>query len=136
MTNLKQIFYISRMAEGVDERAIRNILTISRRNNRMLDVTGCLSFTGRHFAQVIEGREDAIAELTRRIYADPRHADFRLLVDRTTTLREHPLWSMAYLHDLGLASDIQALFDTPEASMRKTLQMMGRLKPDTVMGAL
>ena len=136
MTNLKQLFYISRMAEGVDERAIRNILAISRRNNRMLDVTGCLSFTGRHFAQVLEGREDAIAELTRRIHADSRHTEFRLLIDRPATLREHPLWSMAYMHDLELSSDIQALFDTPEASMRKTLQTMGRLKPDTVMGAL
>ena len=136
MTNLKQLFYISRITEGVDERAIRGILSISRRNNRMLDVTGSLCFTGCHFAQVLEGREDAIAELTRRIYADPRHADFRLLIDRTTTLREHPMWSMAYLHNLELAGDIQALFAAPEPSMRKTLQTMTRLKPDTVMGAL
>ncbi len=136
MPNLKQVFYVSSIAEGVDDHTVRNILAISRRNNRMLDVTGCLSFTGRHFAQVLEGREEAIAELTRRIANDHRHAEFRLLLDRPLTLREYPLWSMAYLPDFNLADDVQGLFENPEPALRKTLQMMGRLKPDTVMGAL
>ncbi|MDQ6680501.1 MAG: BLUF domain-containing protein [Pseudomonadota bacterium] len=136
MSTLRQLFYVSRIAEGVDDRAIRNILAISRRNNRMLDVTGCLGCTGSYFAQVLEGREEALAELARRIAADPRHSEFRLLLDRSVTLREHPLWAMAFVSALGLDDDLQALFDGTEPSPRKTLQLMARIKPDTVMGAL
>lgn len=136
MSQLKQVFYISRLVPGVDERAIRNILSLSRRTNRMLDVTGCLSFTGAHFAQVLEGREESIEELLPRIAADPRHADFRLMLERPITLREYPLWSMAYLASEALGTEIEALYQGSEPSSRRTLQVLGRLKPDTVVGAL
>ena len=135
MSPLKQLFYVSRVAEGVDPRAVRNILSISRRNNRMLDVTGCLTYTGRHFAQILEGRADAVEQLKQRIAADHRHSDFRLVLDRPLTLREYPLWSMAFLNSEQLADDLEGLFDTP-ATPRHAIAMMGRLKPDTVMGAL
>ena len=136
MSTLKQIFYVSRSAEDIDDRTIRNILALSRRTNRMLDLTGCLTFTGRHFAQVIEGREEALADLLPRIAADRRHFEFRLVLDRAVTLREYPLWSMAYLVSQALDSDIEALFASVEPSARKTQQVMSRLKPDTVVGAL
>lgn len=136
MSQLRQVFYISRIAEGIDERAIRNILALSRRSNRMLDVTGCLSFTGGFFAQVLEGREEAIAELLPRIAVDHRHLDFRMVLDRRVTLREYPLWSMAYLASEALGDDIALLFASSEPTPRKAAQVMGRLKPDTVMGAL
>jgi hypothetical protein len=136
MSPIRQVFYISRVAEGVDERVIRNILALSRRTNRMLDITGCLSYTGRHFAQVLEGREDAIAELLPRITDDRRHLDFRLIADRIVTLREYPLWSMAYLVSEALGADIEAMFAGAEPSSRRTVQLLSRMKPDTVMGAL
>ena len=136
MSTLKQLFYVSRIADGIDERGIRNVLAISRRNNRMLDVTGCLTFTGRHFAQTLEGREDAIDELSGRILADHRHTAVRVLLERGLTLREYPLWSMAFLDSLELADEIQALADAVQPTSRKMRQLMSRLKPDTVMGAL
>ena len=135
MSPLKQVFYISRVAEGVDPRAVRNILSISRRNNRMLDVTGCLTYTGRHFAQILEGREDAVEQLKRRITDDHRHTDFQLVLERPLTLREYPLWSMAFLNSEQLADDLEGLFGA-RPTPRTAVAMMGRLKPDTVMGAL
>ena len=93
------------------ERDVRNVLSISRRNNRMLDVTGCLTCTGRHFAQVLEGRDVAVDELVRRISADARHTDFRLVLDRPLSLRQHPLWSMAYQYNDELGDDIEAIVD-------------------------
>jgi hypothetical protein len=135
MSQLRQLFYVSRVADAIDARAVRNILAISRRNNRMLDVTGCLTFTGRHFAQIIEGRPDAVETLRQRIGVDHRHADFRPLLDRELTLRDYPLWSMAFLNSEELADDLEGLFEGVP-TCRKALLMMGRLKPDTVMGAL
>lgn len=136
MSTLRQLFYVSRLAEGVGERDVRNILAISRRNNRMLDVTGCLSCSGRHFAQILEGRDAAIDNLRGRIVRDPRHSDFRVVLDRTIVLREHPLWSMAYLHNPDLAEALEGLFTEPLPAVRESLRMMAKLKPDTVMGAL
>ena len=135
MSPLKQLFYVSRVAEGVDPRAVRNILSISRRNNRMLDVTGCLTYTGPHFAQILEGRAEAVEQLRQRIATDHRHTEFRLVLERTLTLREYPLWSMAFLNSEQLADDLESLFESP-ATPRRAIAMMGRLKPDTVMGAL
>jgi hypothetical protein len=99
-------------------------------------VTGCLTFTGNHFAQILEGREDAIDELRRRISIDHRHADVRVLLERGLTLREYPLWSMAFLDSLELADEIRGLIDPVPPTSRKMFQVMSRLKPDTVMGAL
>lgn len=136
MPILRQLFYVSRVADGVADRDVRKILAISRRNNRKLDVTGCLSCSGRHFAQILEGREDAIEPLRKRIAADPRHGGFQLLVDRTIVLREHPRWSMAYLHNVNLVDVFEALLSGPRPNVREALVTMARLKPDTVMGAL
>ncbi|HEX7436856.1 MAG TPA: BLUF domain-containing protein [Caldimonas sp.] len=136
MSTLRQLFYVSRVAESVGERDVRNILAISRRNNRMLDVTGCLSCSGRHFAQILEGRDVAIDNLMGRIARDPRHSDFRLVLDRPIVLREHPLWSMAYRHDPDPDETLEGLFTEPLPALRESLRMMVRLKPDTVMGAL
>lgn len=133
---LRQVFYVSRLVEGLADRAVRNIIDISRRNNRMLDVTGCLSCSGRHFAQVLEGREAAIAELLRRIEADRRHSEFRLLLDRKLTIREYPLWSMAYLPNAELGDSIEAMCTEVSRGPRRALRLMARLRPDTVMGAL
>ena len=136
MPTLRQVFYVSRVSENFAERDVRRILDISRRNNRMLDVTGCLACSGRHFAQVLEGRDAAIEQLTRRIAADPRHREFRLVLDRPLTLREYPLWSMAYLQEPNLLDEIEALCVGAPPPLRRSLRTMSRLKPDTVMGAL
>lgn len=136
MPTLRQVFYVSRLAEGVSQRDVRQILAISRRNNRMLDVTGCLTCTGRHFAQVLEGRDAAVEPLVLRIAADVRHTDFRLVLERPLALRQHPHWSMAYLQDAELADAVEAMFTGPLPAPRQSLHLMSRLKPDTVMGAL
>ena len=136
MSSLRQIFYVSRIAGSAEDRVLRNILSISRRTNRRLDITGCLMCTGRHFAQVIEGRGAAIAELMPRIAADSRHAECRIVFDRPLTLRQYPLWAMAYLLNLGLDDEIEALLTGPEPTLRNAIQIAKRLQPDTILGAL
>ena len=69
---------------------IDGLKQISRRNNRQLDVTGCLLLAGPLFAQVLEGRRDAVEPLVARIAADPRHRQVRVLVERQTSARMRP----------------------------------------------
>jgi hypothetical protein len=134
--SLRQVFYVSRMGDGIAHRDVRSILEHSRRRNRMLDVTGCLTCTGRHFAQVIEGRADAIETLVARIGADPRHRDVRTVLDRAISTRQYPLWSMAYLYDDALDDALQLHLDGTALDLAAALRTMRLIKPDTVMGAL
>ncbi len=136
MNDLRQVFYVSRSTPECGEREVGRILDISRRNNRRLDITGCLIGSGRHFAQVVEGRVSALAPLTERIAADSRHTDFRVLSTCAIERRGDAEWSMAYLYNLDIGDRIEALFATPEPAPHELLQVMRCLQPDSVMGAL
>ena len=135
-TPLRQIFYVSRMADGVTHRDIRAILDVSRRRNHLLDVTGCLACTGRHFAQVIEGRAESVDELVGRIAADPRHAGMRCVLDRAVSTRQYPMWSMAYLYDDELEAALALHLEGAGDDSARALRTLRQIKPDTVMGAL
>ena len=136
MSALRQLFYVSRLAPGVGDRDVRQILAISRRNNRMLDLTGVLACSGRHFAQVLEGRADALESLVPRIARDRRHEEFRQVFDRPLATREYPLWAMAYLPHPALAEELEGLLAEDLPPLGVTLDAIRRLQPDTVLGAL
>ena len=133
---LRQVFHVSRVAPGVGDRDVRQILASARRNNRMLDLTGVLAWTGRHFAQVLEGRADALATLLPRIAADRRHEGFRQVFDRPLGARAYPLWAMACLPQPALAEEIEGLLVDDLPPLGVTLDAIRRLQPDTVLGAL
>src|SRR3954470_6924225 len=133
---LRQLFYVSRVAPEIAHRDIRSILEHSRRRNRMLDVTGCLTCTGRHFAQVIEGRTEVVRALMERISADPRHEGVRRVLERPIATRQYPMWSMAYLYDDALDTALALHVEREAEDLAAALRTLRRIKPDTVMGAL
>ena len=132
---LRQVFFVSRLAPGVGDREVRQIIAISRRNNRMLDLTGVLACTGQHFAQVLEGRSDALEALLPRIVADRRHVDFRQVYDRPLATREYPLWSLAYLPERAIVDEVERLLAGELPPLGVTLDAIRRLQPDTVISA-
>ena len=99
-------------------------------------MTGCLLFSGNFFAQVLEGKSHVTTGRLDQISADPRHVDFRLLVERPTALRGYGDWSMGYLHNLDLEDELQHLLLHPSSSPERIVSVMERMKPDTIMGAL
>ncbi len=136
MRSVFQTFYVSRASAPFDHAAVQSILQASRRNNARADVTGCLLFTGRCFAQVLEGEESAVRALSARIAADPRHQSIRVLSERHRDEREHGDWPMGFLHDLNLEDDLDMLLMIPERSPVVVADVMERMRPDPVMGAL
>ena len=131
-----QVFYVSRASTAFDEASVQAILQASRRNNARLDITGCLLFSGRCFAQVLEGAEPAVIALSRKIAADPRHGGVRFLCEAHAEEREYADWSMGYLHDLTLEDDLETLLMIPNRSPIVVADVMERMRPDPVMGAL
>jgi hypothetical protein len=136
MRSIFQTFYVSRAAAPFDNAAVQSILQISRRNNARVDVTGCLLFSGRCFAQVIEGEESVVKAIAGRIARDPRHGALRFLFEVRRDEREYGDWSMGYLHDLNLEDDLEMLLMIPDSSAVVVADVMERMRPDPVMGAL
>jgi hypothetical protein len=136
MRSVFQTFYVSRATVAFDNASVQSILQLSRRNNARIDVTGCLLFSGRCFAQVLEGEEKGVRSLVARVAADARHVDLRFLFEVRRDEREYGDWSMGYLHDLNLEDDLETLLMIPGSSPVVLAEVMERMRPDPVMGPL
>lgn len=93
MTTLTQIVYASRPF-GFDMSVLDDILTISRRRNSQVDITGTLICRSDMYLQLIEGPEAAVQITYERIKLDDRHLELNLLLSRTVTERLFPKWAM------------------------------------------
>jgi hypothetical protein len=131
-----QSFYVSRAATPFDRAAIEALLGRWRSSNARLGVTGCLLLSGRCFAQVLEGERATVQTLVRRIAADPRHGDVRVLSEGTRAEREYAGWTMGWLHDVSLDDDLETLLMIPQRSAVVVADVLERMRPDPVMGAL
>lgn len=136
MRTLFQTFYVSRASAPFDSAAVQSILQASRRNNARADITGCLLFSGRCFAQVLEGERSVVEALTERIARDPRHESIRVLSQATRVEREYADWAMGFVHDLNLEDDLEMLLMIPGRSPVVVAEVKERMRPDPVMGAL
>ena len=131
-----QVFYVSRATAVLDNAQVQSILHTARRANTRLHVTGCLLFSGHCFAQVLEGAEPVVTALAQRIAADPRHVGVRVLAQTQREEREYADWAMGYLYDLNLEDDLETLLMIPDRSPAVIADVMERMRPDPVMGAL
>jgi hypothetical protein len=131
----KQLFYVSRVRHVLSEFEVRAILETSRRNNRRADITGCLLFSGRHFAQILEGEDTAVTDLMKRVRADPRHSDLTVAFENQSDRRRYQEWSMGYLYRRDLADEIDVLLETG-VGFERIAALMSQIEPDSVMGRL
>ena len=109
-----QLAYISTARGDVDEALLDSILTVSRRNNSRVDISGLLVSGGKRFLQVLEGPDQAVLSTYARIQADPRHRGFVLLTCKGIGERAFGNWSMAHrlsgvAADDGLEAAVEAL---------------------------
>lgn len=91
-----QLFYVGRASQPYDDVSVRIILAAFRRNNPRDDITVCLSFSGRYFAQVLVVRPEVTSRKLDTISSDPRHVNLRRLVERRVVERTYAEWSKGY----------------------------------------
>lgn len=108
---LRRILYISQVADGVTDAAIKRLVAKAQMNNRRRDLSGVLALGPGLFAQVLEGSPDAIEDMLSRIVADPRHSDVRVVTDALVQERLFDRWSMELLVDEGSASLAKEVFE-------------------------
>ncbi|WP_176596186.1 MULTISPECIES: BLUF domain-containing protein [Sphingobium] len=107
----------SRLDTTDAEESIQEIVHISIPRNRSLDVTGALMFTGRRFAQYLEGAPAAIEELRASILRDRRHEEVRTVASGIAPHRHFVTWSLAYAGPSHFVADIV------ERSLNDALEM-------------
>ena len=76
---------------------LKDILISSRKNNRVMRVTGAMGFIDGLYLQCLEGEEDVINTLYKRIAKDPRHSAGKTLVSKPIFDCAFSGWSMGLL---------------------------------------
>ena len=103
---LRRLAYVSYPAADLAATEVSRIIQVSRVNNAAHGLTGVLVYTGTDFAQLIEGRDEEVEKLWRRIQADPRHRDVVAFLDEPTDRAWFETWRMGYLYDDSLSQRI------------------------------
>lgn len=108
----------SRLVDANRRAELDGILTNARRFNDRNGITGFLLATDNAFAQILEGSRDSVMETYGRIVMDPRHADFRLLVEEPIAARSFPGWAMGIAEHDETTSFIFGLYGvSPDADL-------------------
>ncbi|MEZ0487875.1 BLUF domain-containing protein [Fibrella aquatica] len=89
------IIYFSR-AVGPFEEQLTAMLEQSRRTNALLGITGVFLYVRGSIIQVLEGEQQAVEAVYRRIEADPRHHQLERILTRPITHRLFTDLSMGY----------------------------------------
>jgi hypothetical protein len=95
---IHQLVYYSRNTVPGGDRAMltnmRDILSVSQRNNSRNGVTGFLIFDKTWFVQILEGERARVTETYARIGRDTRHAATTIINVRDVPARLFPNWTM------------------------------------------
>lgn len=94
-TNMLAAMYISQ--SRIDRSQVDELVSASLSNNYKSGITGGMIFTGRLFAQIIEGPADAVNDLIDKIAMDDRHSGFKILVKEAVDERAYRDWNMGYV---------------------------------------
>jgi len=87
--------YYSSVASNIEKKDIEKIIESSIRNNKLLDITGCLVYHDTNFFQIIEGPKQDVLELVKTIKQDKRHTKFNKLYEGIKGGRTFYEWQMA-----------------------------------------
>lgn len=90
------ILYTSKAEKPFDEFMMSDLLNVSRKNNSENEVSGMLLYREGIFLQLLEGEEQHVKELYKKIEADSRHKDTLLLAELQSEERVFGDWTMAY----------------------------------------
>jgi hypothetical protein len=104
---LWKLSYISTAVAGPEEalRQLREICVLSGERNASVGISGIATVHKGRFAQVLEGPEDSVRAVLRRIMGDPRHHSLTLLSDGPLVARRYGGQAMSYCEPKSFIAD-------------------------------
>ncbi len=88
--------YVSSTVCPFSENELADLLAVSRKNNARLGITGMLLYKDGNFMQVLEGEEEAVRVLYKKIGSDTRHRGEMILHKGSSDGRNFPDWKMGF----------------------------------------
>lgn len=108
---LRRVVYRSRQVGGLDPGVIVDEIALpAMRKNRSLFITGCLWFDRSSFIQILEGPDQAVADMYARILNDARHTDVETLLEDSPECRQFERFSMRTVTG-GMSSPISSTLE-------------------------
>jgi hypothetical protein len=93
-----QLIYASKVSDEFCEQDLMNILYISRKFNKLRNISGALIYHNHCFLQVLEGGEQAVKTLFNdHILSDTRHTEVIVLYQSVVDKRDFRYWTMGFL---------------------------------------
>lgn len=101
MADVFRLIYRSQLAVGQGEyrSTVDSILSVARKKNPGLGITGALVVFDDSVVQTLEGDEDAVRGLYETISKDPRHDQVELVDETSGADRVFAKWSMAQVSE-------------------------------------
>ncbi len=91
-----QLLYISAAKHEFSESELEQLLTAARTNNDALNVTGMLLYHEGSFIQALEGPQEQVEQLYKKIGTDSRHVETKVLYRGDVPDRNFKNWSMGF----------------------------------------
>jgi hypothetical protein len=92
-----EMVYTSAARRMMDPQELGQILTVARKNNGRLGVSGILLYESGSFLQVLEGDEPVVRELFQTIERDERHFRVKVIEERKIDRRSFSAWTMGFV---------------------------------------
>ena len=96
MTAVWQLLYRSMQAYEMETADLMKLLFDARSYNRENGITGLLLHHEGEFMQLLEGDQDEVRRLYRKIAEDSRHRDVVIEREAEASRRSFPAWQMGY----------------------------------------
>jgi hypothetical protein len=115
---MHHILYLSWAVVPFTNAQLQELLTLARRRNTELGITGILYYGNERFMQLLEGEEAEIRALYELIKRDPRHQHIITYVDKPVTQRVFAQWTMAFQpSDPQQAAELPGYFGSPTVAI-------------------
>jgi hypothetical protein len=95
-SDLYYLIYASAAAYEMDDAELLELLRQARNNNEALGVTGLLLYRNGNFMQLLEGEQEKVQQLFRKVERDPRHYGVMILSEGELDRRRFDAWAMAF----------------------------------------
>lgn len=89
------LIYVSSAKGLFTKTDFSDILSTSRFNNKLKDITGILLYNEGNIMQVLEGEEEPVMKVYNKIKTDSRHHNVTKMISGISAQRSFPDWPMA-----------------------------------------
>lgn len=130
--DLIQLVYASAAAAPFTPPQLRALLEVARKNNVPIEVSGLLLYQEGSFLQILEGDDEVVMSLFRKISKDLRHGNVILLAKNAITERAFGEWTMGFVDVASLSAGSPGFVDLLNATasfldLQRNHTLVGRI---------